>query len=150
MNINFVGFTVSGFAVLLLLLQVFDVTNAFNTLHYSRSCTRPQSPTCLNACDISRSKFIKDVFGLGVATAVTAAILPSPAFAAGSDSNTKGTKKDPEFEACLSQCMYDCTKPKGIEQKSRAVCLPECKQQCAKTKAQLLHLKNENNIMRQI
>ena len=51
---------------------------------------------------------------------------------------TKGTKEDPAFQACLSQCMYDCTKPKGVEQKTRSECLPECKQQCATTKSQLL------------
>jgi hypothetical protein len=50
----------------------------------------------------------------------------------------KGTKKDPAYEACLSQCMYTCTKPKGEEQKSRAVCLSECKAQCATTKQQLM------------
>jgi hypothetical protein len=50
----------------------------------------------------------------------------------------KGTKEDPAFQACLSQCMYDCTKPKGSEQKSRSECLPECKQQCATNKSQLM------------
>ena len=57
--------------------------------------------------------------------------------AADSDA-VKGTKKDPAFEACLSKCMYECTKPKGTEQKSRSECLPECKRSCATTKAQLL------------
>jgi hypothetical protein len=50
----------------------------------------------------------------------------------------KGTKKDPVYEACLSQCMYTCTKPKGEEQKSRTLCLSECKVQCATTKQQLM------------
>jgi hypothetical protein len=54
------------------------------------------------------------------------------------DPMLKGTKKDPSFEACLSKCMYECTKPKGAEQKSRAECLPECKKGCAKTKEQLM------------
>jgi hypothetical protein len=52
--------------------------------------------------------------------------------------STKGTKEDPAFQACLSQCMYDCTKPKGQEQKTRSECLPECKQKCATNKSQLL------------
>ena len=60
------------------------------------------------------------------------------AHAATVDPALKGTKNDPAFQACLSQCMYDCTKPKGAEQKSRTECLPECKQKCATTKAQLL------------
>jgi hypothetical protein len=62
----------------------------------------------------------------------------APSWAGDVDPAVKGTKKDPAFEACLSQCMYDCTKPKGAEQKSRKECLPECKQQCATNKAQLL------------
>jgi hypothetical protein len=52
--------------------------------------------------------------------------------------DVKGTKKDPAYEACLSQCMYTCTKPKGAEQKSRTECLGECKVQCATTKQQLM------------
>ena len=54
------------------------------------------------------------------------------------DPAIKGTKADPAFQACLSQCVYECTKPKGSEQKSRAECLPECKTKCASTKEQLL------------
>lgn len=57
----------------------------------------------------------------------------------------KGTKKDPSFEQCLSTCMYECTKPKGAEQKSRAVCLPECKTECATSKAQLLKGEPKDN-----
>ncbi|KAL7540142.1 hypothetical protein ACHAWF_006607 [Thalassiosira exigua] len=61
-----------------------------------------------------------------------------PAFAKDVDPAVKGTKADPAFQACLSQCVYECTKPKGAEQKSRAECLPECKSKCATTKEQLL------------
>ena len=50
----------------------------------------------------------------------------------------KGTKADPKFQACLSNCMYECTKPKVEGQKSRAECLPECKKTCATTKEQLM------------
>ncbi|KAL7490886.1 hypothetical protein ACHAWT_000415 [Skeletonema menzelii] len=59
-----------------------------------------------------------------------------PAFAKEIDPALKGTKSDPEFQACLSKCIYDCTKPKGAEQRSRGECLPECKKTCAKTKEQ--------------
>jgi hypothetical protein len=70
---------------------------------------------------------------------IVAAIVPFRVNAADTDASAlKGTKKDPAYEACLSQCMYDCTKPKGVEQKSRSVCLPECKVQCATTKQQLM------------
>ena len=84
---------------------------------------------------MSRSQWLQTAGGAFAAAVMTAA--PVPAFAK-EDPALKGTKKDPEFEACLSQCMYDCTKPKGAEQKSRSECLPECKTQCAKTKAQLM------------
>jgi hypothetical protein len=73
---------------------------------------------------------------------IVAAVVPFRVNAAVADTDAaaalKGTKKDPAYEACLSQCMYDCTKPKGVEQKSRSVCLPECKVQCATTKQQLM------------
>lgn len=54
------------------------------------------------------------------------------------DPKLKGTKEDPAYQACLGQCIYDCTKPKGMEQKSRAECIPECKSKCATTKQQLM------------
>jgi len=54
------------------------------------------------------------------------------------DPSIKGTKADPEFQVCLGNCMYECTKAKGSEQKSRAECLPECKKSCATDKRQLL------------
>ena len=61
-----------------------------------------------------------------------------PAVAKDVDPKVKGTKQDPSYEACVSKCMYECTKPKGTEQKSRQECLPECKQTCATTKQQLM------------
>jgi hypothetical protein len=75
------------------------------------------------------------VFGSVLALAWT---IPTTAAAKDVDSSVKGTKKDPTYEACLSKCVYECTKPKGTEQKSRAVCLPECKQTCATNKEQLM------------
>ncbi|GAX15839.1 hypothetical protein FisN_2Lh442 [Fistulifera solaris] len=81
----------------------------------------------------TRAQFLQHV--LGAAATATIAL---PAYAKEVDPAIKGTKKDPNYEKCLSVCMYDCTKPKGSEQKSRQECLPECKQKCAKTKAQLM------------
>ena len=78
---------------------------------------------------VSRSQFI------GRLLPVVLTLGTAPALAA---DDLKGTKKDPAYEACLSQCMYTCTKPKGEEQKSRTACLSECKQQCATTKQQLM------------
>jgi hypothetical protein len=91
------------------------------------------SPTANN--ELSRTLFLSDA--LRFASALVIASRPSPAFA-GDDSSLKGTKTDPKFQACLSLCMYECTKPKGSEQRSRSECLPECKQKCATTKQQLL------------
>lgn len=82
--------------------------------------------------EMSRSQWLQSAFAgmvvLGTST---------PAFAK-DEAAVKGTKKDPAFESCLSTCMYECTKPKGVEQKSRQECLPECKAKCATTKAQLM------------
>jgi hypothetical protein len=90
---------------------------------------------------IDRSTFlVKSFLSCLTCTTICGALMVhnvSPSHAA-TDESVKGTKKDPAFEACLSKCMYTCTKPKGVEQKSRAACLPECKQSCATTKAQLL------------
>ncbi len=72
------------------------------------------------------------------ATAVVLTGGTAPAGAKDADPALKGTKKDPAYETCISQCMYECTKPKGNEQMSRTQCLPGCKKQCATTKAQLM------------
>lgn len=84
------------------------------------------------AVQVSRTTFLSS----SIATAALS--LQGTCALAATDANLKGTKKDPAFEACLSQCMYDCTKPKGAETKLRNECLPECKQKCATTKQQLL------------
>jgi hypothetical protein len=72
------------------------------------------------------------------AAIVPLVLTPSAAFAAKEDPAKSGTKNDPLFQQCLGKCMYECTKPKGFEQKTRQECLPECKEQCAKTKEQLM------------
>ena len=86
---------------------------------------------------VSRKTAIRSALLFGLMSYTTT----SPMIASAADATTAamtGTKQDPKYEACLSKCMYDCTKPKGTEQKSRAVCLPECKTQCATTKQQLM------------
>lgn len=88
--------------------------------------------------ECTRDRFLHNVMTAATTIMTTSVISSAPVLAKDTDLALKGTKKDPDFEACLSQCMYECTKPKGYEQKSRSVCLPECKQQCAKTKEQLL------------
>ena len=81
---------------------------------------------------VSRFQFLQ------VMTGAAALTMAPQISSAKEDSSLKGTKMDPAFEACLSQCMYQCTKPKGTEQKSRKECLPDCKKECATTKAQML------------
>ncbi|CAN0359542.1 unnamed protein product [Ascophyllum nodosum] len=53
------------------------------------------------------------------------------------DPALKGTKEDPDFVKCVSDCVYFCTKQKQPA-KSRTECIPECRKSCAKTKAQQL------------
>ena len=86
----------------------------------------------------SRAQWLRNVAEQAAFIMTTSSVIATPPASAKDDPSTKGTKQDPAFEACLSQCMYECTKPKGAEQKSRKECLPECKQLCATTKAQLL------------
>lgn len=78
------------------------------------------------------------IFGASSLFIQSATTQPASAKTNEIDPALKGTKADPEYQTCVSQCMYDCTKPKGDEQKSRAECLPECKKQCASSKAQLM------------
>lgn len=87
----------------------------------------------------TRYQFLQQAMIVATATTTTL-VLPIDAVARAKDDDSanKGTKKDPAFEACLSKCMYECTKPKGVEQKSRAECLPECRKSCATTKEQLM------------
>ncbi|CAM9530680.1 unnamed protein product [Chrysoparadoxa australica] len=72
-----------------------------------------------------------------IATVVSSASFATAASAKGVDPAKVGTKEDPEFQTCLSNCMYFCTKPK-LESRTRSECLPECKKQCATTKAQAI------------
>lgn len=129
---------------LVFLTNTTNTANAFSTItptlpreskSYKLYAINPQSST--NDA-VSRKDVIQSALLLGVMS-YTATTSPLTATAADATSTaTSGTKQDPKYEACLSKCMYDCTKPKGTEQKSRAVCLPECKTQCATTKQQLM------------
>ena len=99
----------------------------------SSSAVGAWTPSSNHHKPLSRANFIAT--GAAVVGVVAVA---SPATAAEVDPALKGTKKDPAYEACLGKCLYECTKPKGVEQKSRQECLPECKQKCATTKEQLM------------
>jgi len=101
------------------------------------SLASTEEHTSCTADNIGRRSALSNIFAAGAAIVVTSAS-SSPAYAGQADPALKGTKKDPAYEACLSKCLYECTKPKGEEQKSRAECIPECKTKCATTKEQLL------------
>ena len=63
---------------------------------------------------------------------ISSVFLPSATLA---DDRT-GTKDDPAYKACLSKCLYFCTKDK-VDSKDRTTCLKdECKPKCAKTDQQ--------------
>jgi hypothetical protein len=72
--------------------------------------------------DLSRSQFLVAMGGLVAGVGL--------ACAKDSVHALKGTKKDPAFEQCISfSTIYDCTKTKGSEQKSRADCVNLVKRQ---------------------
>ena len=70
-------------------------------------------------------------FTAGVLTSV---LFPSAVLAA----DRAGTKDDPAYKKCLSECLYFCTKDK-VDSKDRMTCLKEqCKPKCATNPQQLM------------
>mmetsp|Transcript_3843 Transcript_3843/g.6805 ORF Transcript_3843/g.6805 Transcript_3843/m.6805 type:complete len:136 (-) Transcript_3843:317-724(-) len=125
---------VSAFIVLLV-VTLTGITTGYSSPKSTQPLTRASESSSSSAAQpiINRSTFLSTT-----SAACLTFLSSTPAFAKEVDAALKGTKKDPAFEGCLSQCMYECTKPKGAEQKSRAECIPECKSKCATTKAQLM------------
>ena len=131
-------------ATMIALMNV-DTANAFSipSLASSTSTSKRNKPlfsaTQDNDLTTSRANFLKrtTVAASAVSFWTLSCLLPAAASAKG-DPSLKGTKADPEYEACMSTCIYECTKPKGVAQKSRKECIPECKQTCATSKAQLM------------
>jgi hypothetical protein len=113
-----------------------DLVNALSSIPH------PQTATTNNLQQRGFTAPMAMMSTRGAFFAVAAFMLVAPstaALAASVPDGIKGTKEDPAFQACLSKCVYECTKPKGgLEQRLRAECLPECKQKCATTKEQLL------------
>lgn len=125
--------------ITLLVIAIIGITTGYSSTPRSSPLTSKKSSQPIQVTSqpnnriVSRHSFLT--------TAASSACLTflgtqQPAYAKEVDPAVKGTKADPEFQACLSQCIYECTKPKGAEQKSRGECLPECKTKCATTKAQ--------------
>ena len=114
-------------AVSLLMACVCWNCDAFGLNAANNSAKVSSTPTT------SRQNFLAAMAG-GLLTTAT---LTSPAPVWAKDdggSYTKGSKNDPAVQAKLSVCMYECTKPKGSEQMSRAECLPKCKKECITSK----------------
>jgi hypothetical protein len=88
------------------------------------------------AAGMTRFEFISTI--MTTTAAATVSFFPMAASAKEIDPAIKGTKADPVYQNCVSVCMYECTKPKADEQKTRQECLPECKVKCATNKAQLM------------
>lgn len=101
------------------------------TLGFSSTSNNQHKVPVSSAPETSRQNFLAMAGGL-LTTAALAS--PSPVWAKDQGDYVKGSKNDPEVQAKLSVCMYECTKPKGAEQKSRAECLPECKAKCITAK----------------
>lgn len=114
--------------ITLLVVAIIGITSGYSTPQKSSVQQKDQQSRI-----VSRQSFLTTVASTSCLTFLGT---QQPAFAKEVDPALKGTKNDPEFQACLSKCVYDCTKPKGAEQKSRGECLPECKKTCAKTKEQ--------------
>ncbi len=115
--------------VVLLVIVLVGTASGYSAPNPSQKSVSKSPPNQIN-----RATFLATT-----STACLTFLNSQPALAAKEiDPAVKGTKADPEFQACLSQCVYECTKPKGMEQRSRAECLPECKSKCATSKEQLL------------
>lgn len=132
--------TVSSCVIAMFMACFLSLSSGFSTTTTTTPTQCNQKDTALSATSSNYNEPMSRRTSLfWTAAAITSSAIPLPANAAKQvDPALKGTKKDPSYEACVSQCMYDCTKPKGSEQKSRQECLPECKKQCATTKEQLM------------
>mmetsp|Transcript_5447 Transcript_5447/g.8347 ORF Transcript_5447/g.8347 Transcript_5447/m.8347 type:complete len:189 (+) Transcript_5447:71-637(+) len=113
-------------------ILLFSLIALSEALSVGTNVPRGAQSTGLNGM-VSRSQF------LGAAAAAAITMTPiSDALAKEVDPALKGTKQDPEYQTCISTCVYECTKPKGAETKLRQECIPECKAKCATTKQQLM------------
>uniref|UniRef100_A0A7S0GJ65 Uncharacterized protein n=1 Tax=Proboscia inermis TaxID=420281 RepID=A0A7S0GJ65_9STRA len=102
------------------------------------SSKRTVSKTALSAEKNCHEFDRRKVFLSVLSTTAFATFLNPDVVLAKVDPAVVGTKKDPKYQNCLSVCVFECTKPKGEEQKLRSECIPECKKKCAVNKEQLL------------
>jgi len=129
-------YVISATLLFMLVLVLVFQEDQVKVTAYSTSSSTPvnnQQQTQTNKKTINRLSFLQTTL-----LASSTVFFPTPSLAKDIDPALKGTKNDPEYQACLSKCVFECTKPKGDEQKTRAECLPECKVKCATTKQQLM------------
>ncbi|GMI02077.1 hypothetical protein TrLO_g10455 [Triparma laevis f. longispina] len=126
--------------LLLTLASSFTLNPSFPHSNSSPSLKTKYSSTALQVRNhpVSRTAFLSQ-FGyastLGLLTSVLTDVKPAYA---GGEEKLKGTKADPKYTNCVSECVFECTKEKGVEQKTRVECIPGCKEKCASSKAQLM------------
>mmetsp|Transcript_4438 Transcript_4438/g.5141 ORF Transcript_4438/g.5141 Transcript_4438/m.5141 type:complete len:138 (+) Transcript_4438:92-505(+) len=106
--------------------------------HQTSSLSTPTIPNSTSKkAPVSRFTFLQTAI-LPSLLVLTNNPLKAQALGGAPKPSLEGTKEDPDYKNCLAIELYDCTKPKGNEQRTRKECLPECKVKCATTKAQLL------------
>mmetsp|Transcript_20666 Transcript_20666/g.25568 ORF Transcript_20666/g.25568 Transcript_20666/m.25568 type:complete len:157 (+) Transcript_20666:170-640(+) len=115
--------------------QLQTTLHAINSPNDESSITQTRQSQTVTT---TRATFFQNSLGAAATAILLWGNAVTPADAKEIDPALKGTKGDPEYQLCVSNCLYECTKPKGGEQKSRAVCIPECKEKCATSKEQLL------------
>lgn len=105
-----------------------SVSSAFNLgMAHQKKSSRVilQGTNFDSSFDTSVPAMSRKVALTGLISPVLLSVLqPSPANA----------KDGPILQSCVSECIYDCTKPKGDGQRTRAECQAECKEKCAKTR----------------
>ncbi|MGK3743331.1 MAG: hypothetical protein ACI90V_010187 [Bacillariaceae sp.] len=89
------------------------------TTSSSSSCPQSYSKVddVVSVQSVSRKNFLTAVLAGGITASSTNA----------KAAWSKEISSDQAKENFISQCLYECTKPKGDEQKSRKECIDECK-----------------------
>jgi len=126
-------FSHSNKMILALLISLLVIST-----HQTSSLSTPTTPDSTSKkSPVNRLTFLQTAI-LPSLLVLTYNPLRAQALGGGAKPSLEGTKEDPDFKNCLAIKLYECTKPKGDEQRTRKECLPECKVACASTKAQLL------------
>ena len=99
------------------------IVDAFGLLKNKSITTSSSCPQSYSKVDdvvsvsVSRRNFVTAVLAGGITASSTTA----------KAAWSKEISADQAKDNFISQCLYECTKPKGDEQKSRNECISECK-----------------------